>query len=174
MKTLLAVASLLLAATFAAAAETAAPAATQPPSPNDSPLVRAAKKANRLGRKPGFVITNENMHTLTAPARISTTNYAGSAPTVSAPPLQPPEVLAREKAEGAKHQADVAAALAKAKDEARRQKMERVAAEAEGADAIYVEDPATSEHSMQEAAPATAPPGSSSAPQPSQNVTKKP
>lgn len=174
MKTLLAAASLLLVATFAAAADAPAPLTAQPPSPNDSPLVRAAKKANRLGHKPGFVITNENMHTLTAPARISTTDHVPNAPTVSAPLVQPPEVLAREKAEGAQHQADAAAAVARAKEEARRQKMERTAEQAEGAEAVYVEDPAQSEHSMQEAAPANQQQGGSTSPQPSQNVTKKP
>ena len=174
MKTLLAVAALLFVATFAAAADAPAPLAAQPPSPTDSPLVRAAKKANRLGHKPGFVITNENMHTLTAPARISTTDHVPNAPTVSAPLVQPPEVIAREKAEGAKVQADAAAAVAKAKEDARRQKMERVAAEAEGAEAIYVEDPAASEQTMREAAPANDQPASSSSPTPSQNVTKKP
>lgn len=46
----------------AAPAEKAAPAVTSTaPSPNDSPLVAAAKRSGRLGKKPTTVITNDTL-----------------------------------------------------------------------------------------------------------------
>jgi len=164
MKTLIAVASAFLVATISFAADTAQPPAAQP----DSPLVRAAKRANRLGRKPGFVITNDNMHTLAGPARISTTDHIPNAPVISAAPGVPPEVAARNEAKLAKTLSDAAAANARVKEQQQKQRMERAMAEAEGAEAVYVEDPAQSEHTMEQASK----PASSSSPQPSQNTTR--
>jgi hypothetical protein len=165
MKTLIAVAAAFLVASIGLAAETT----SQPASaPADSPLVRAAKRANRLGRKPGFVITNDNMHTLAGPARMTTTDHVPNAPVISAAPALPPEVVARKEADAAKAVSDAAAAVARVKEQQQRQRMERAAAEAEGSDAIYVEDPAQSEHAMNQASQ----PASSSSPQASQNTTR--
>jgi hypothetical protein len=166
MKTLIAVVTALFVATLTFAAEKPAPAPQQP----DSPLVRAAKRSNRLGKKPGFVITNDNMHTLSGPARMSTTDHVPDAPVMQAAAAVPPEVAARQQAALAKKDSDAAAALVRAKEEKQRRNFERVMDQNEGAEALYVEDPARSERDMQQAAP----PASASTPQPSQNVTKKP
>jgi hypothetical protein len=50
----------------------------------DSPLVAAAKRSKRLGKKPGFVITNENLGTLGLEGHISTTSTQAELPPVSA------------------------------------------------------------------------------------------
>lgn len=170
MKTLIAVAAAMFVATLGFAAETAAPAPQQP----DSPLVRAAKRSNRLGKKPGFVITNDNLNTLGRPARISTADHLPPVAIVAAGVAEPSEVTARKRADVAKMNADAAAALARKDEERQRRILERVTDQNEGPEALYVEDPATSEHEMQEAAPSKPAPASDSSPRPSQNVTKKP
>ncbi|HWS71180.1 MAG TPA: hypothetical protein VN605_03665 [Thermoanaerobaculia bacterium] len=167
MKTLIAVASALFVASLGVAAENPAPPASPQP---DSPLVRAAKRANRLGKKPGFVITNDNMHTLTSPARMTTTDHVPYVPVISAGVAVPPEVVARQQADAARAQVDAAAATMHAREEKHHQNQARVMDQNEGPEALYVEDPAQSEHEMQQAAQ----PASASSPQPSQNVTKKP
>lgn len=178
MKTLIAVVPALLVASISLAAEKTTPppaqplaqVATQPASPADSPLVRAAKRANRLGRKPAFVITNDNMRAVAGPARMTTTDHVPNAPVVSAGVTTPPEVLAHQAADAAKAKSAADAAAAKARDEKRRERMERAAAEADGAEAIYGEDPARSEQAMQQGT--QQPPADPSTPQPSQNTTR--
>lgn len=66
---------------FAAESKTVANP-TQAPAQGDSPLVAAAKRTNRLGKKPGYVITNENL--VTTGGHFTTT---GSQPPVPNPPI---------------------------------------------------------------------------------------
>jgi hypothetical protein len=66
--------SAFLFATAIQAADPATPPPANPAQP-DSPLVAASKRAHRLGKKPGFVITNDNLSSLSGPARITTTNH---------------------------------------------------------------------------------------------------
>lgn len=56
----------------------------KPPAAADSPLVAAAKRSHRLGKKPAFVITNENMSSIAGPARMTSTDH------VPVPVLVPP------------------------------------------------------------------------------------
>lgn len=85
-----------------AAPQNAAPLQSvhQAPATGDSPLVQAAKRSNRLGRKPvAAVITNETLSK--SKGHITTT--ASQAPIVVPPKAEP---TAMEKAEAAKKEAD--------------------------------------------------------------------
>jgi len=61
------------------------PNPVQQPVQGDSPLVAAAKRANRLGKKPAFVITNETL--VTAGGHFTTT--VQQAPIHPLPPISP-------------------------------------------------------------------------------------
>jgi hypothetical protein len=80
--------SAFLFATAIQAADPATPPPANPAQP-DSPLVAASKRAHRLGKKPGFVITNDNLSSLSGPARITTTNHVQT--TIPVPPSTRPD-----------------------------------------------------------------------------------
>jgi hypothetical protein len=93
------------------------------PAPQDSPLVAAAKRMNRRGKKPTNVITNETLtksggtaHVTTAATPLKPINL----PPPAAEPNPTPEMAAAKKAADEKKRADAAAA-AKQKAEAERQ-----------------------------------------------------
>lgn len=115
------------ASSQSAPAAAAAPAA--PPVQTDSPLVAAAKRANRKGRRPANVITNETLNRTGAGAHITTTKTQQPfvAPKPVAAPRPTPEMIhagnireeqkrlaakaeAGRKAEAARDQATAAAA----------------------------------------------------------------
>ena len=115
------------------AATTTTAVAETPQAQPDSPLVAAAKRANRLGKKPTNLITNATLKTSGGNAHVTTT---ATQPVIQMPrPLEPPretpEMTAvrvqREERAKAAAQADVAK---KAKEEEQR-KMEQQAAAAE-------------------------------------------
>jgi hypothetical protein len=110
----------------AATTTTAAPA-------QDSPMVAAAKRAKRKGRKPANVITNETLSKSGAGAHVTTTAVQRpfASPKSYDPPAPTPEMIANRARESEKRRAAAeAAAQAKAAAEA----TQKAAAVAEGMD----------------------------------------
>ncbi|HKO56377.1 MAG TPA: hypothetical protein VJ276_10900 [Thermoanaerobaculia bacterium] len=81
------------------------------PAVQDSPLVAAAKRANRLGKKPAFVITNETLRTMTN-AHLTTSSTVPPLPNIPAP--RPSADVPKQAAPAAVTPAPAAAAQAKA------------------------------------------------------------
>ncbi len=120
----------------ATTAAAAAPAAQQQP---DSPLVAAAKRANRLGKKPAKVITNESLKTSGQNAHITTT--ATQAPLVMPKPLDPPRPTPEMEAARAQQaqkqkQAEEAEKQRKAKEAQERKAQADAAAREDGYDGM--------------------------------------
>ena len=126
--------TIVLALGFGAAAfgDEAKPAAQQQPQ-QDSPMVAAAKRANRKGRKPTNVITNETLSKSGANAHVTTTAtqkpFVPPKPYVA--PRPTPEMIAQQARDAEKRRtaADIAA-QAKA-EEQRKQAAEAAAAASE-------------------------------------------
>lgn len=113
---------------------TAAPAA-QP----DSPLVAAAKRANRKGRKPSNLITNDTLKASGANAHVTTTTAQATInmPKPLEPPRPTPEMEAsRQQAEQRKQVAEQAEKDRKAKEEKTRAAEQAAAAAEEGYDGM--------------------------------------
>lgn len=85
------------AANTTATATTSTAAEAQAAQP-DSPLVAAAKRANRLGRKPAYVITNETLKTSGGNAHVTTTTNQAAIqmPKPLEPPRPTPEMAAAQ------------------------------------------------------------------------------
>jgi hypothetical protein len=81
-----------------AAAATTTTAAAAPQAQPDSPLVAAAKRANRLGKKPTNVITNATLKSSGANAHVTTTEKQSvfQMPLPLEPPRDTPEMAARK------------------------------------------------------------------------------
>lgn len=73
------------------------PKKTETPA-QDSPLVAAAKRSNRLGKKPTNVITNETLKKSGANAHVTTTANQKKLP-LPQPTIQQPKVAETKKAE---------------------------------------------------------------------------
>jgi hypothetical protein len=117
-----------------AATTTAAPAATSTAVP-DSPLVAAARRANRLGKKPTNVITNETLTKSSGTAHV-TTAASPLKPIVLPPPAsQPnptPEMIAAAKTAEERKKAEAIAAQKQKAEEERRKRVHDGARMAEG------------------------------------------
>lgn len=98
----------------------AAPAAQQ-----DSPLVAAAKRANRLGKKPTNVITNQNLVKASNATRVTTTANQGSI-NMPAPPQPTPEMIHQQKMAEQRRQAEAEAKRNQERERRDRQKRERL------------------------------------------------
>jgi hypothetical protein len=128
--------------------ETTAASAPAQPAQEDSPLVAAAKRANRLGKKPAskILITNETLKTSGTNAHVTT---AEEYHTITLPPESgpTPEMIAAKQA-AEKRQAEQEAVDAKKKEEEMRQARLRRAAQ--GYEEAYPDDldPAESEREM--------------------------
>jgi hypothetical protein len=114
----------------------------QPVGNGDSPLVRAAKAANRLGKKPAQVITNETLvrdggHFTTATTDAQALSFVHT-------PTGPSEEQMALEARRAKAENAAAAELAKKNEAAKRLAAARAAALAEGdtPEGLYVDPPA--------------------------------
>lgn len=133
----------------AAATSAAAPAPQQP----ESPLVAAARRANRLGKKPANVITNDNLVKAGTTGHVTTTL---NQPAISLPKefegaARPtPEMIAAKKADE-RRKALEAEAVQKREEEAKRQRrLDAAAAYAE--DGMLNEgdaDSSAAEHEVQ-------------------------
>ena len=120
------------------------------PPPADSPLVAAAKRANRLGKKPTskIVITDATLKSSGANAHVTTTEKLGSV-TVPPPPPPPVEVvLAQQAAERRKAQAEAEAKKQKAAEQ--RKAMIRAASEANEEEFPDDVDPALAEKALRD------------------------
>jgi hypothetical protein len=120
----------------------------------DSPLVRAAKATNRLGKKPSQVITNETL--VREGGHFTTTTPEAQAQLPTAKPTGPsPDQLAAE-ARRAKAQAIAADAQARKDEEKKRLAAARAAAIREGdtPEGLYTDPPAL-EGPMQPIKPTT-------------------
>jgi hypothetical protein len=121
--------------------------------PADSPLVAAAKRSNRLGKKPSSkVITNQTLKTSGANAHVTTTSSQTSLePMLKRPAAKPtPEMIAAEQA--AQRRKAEAEAAAK-KQEAQQKQAHQVRAAAENVEEEYPDDvdPAQAEKQMRDA-----------------------
>lgn len=105
----------------------------------DSPLVAAAKRANRLGKKPAYVITNETLRTSGGSAHVTTTT---NQPAIQMPkPLEPPRptpemVAAQAQAKERKKLAEQAEKDRLAREEQVRRAEQEAAAREEGYDGM--------------------------------------
>jgi len=120
---------------------------TQPTAPVESPLVAAARRANRLGKKPGYVITNDNL--VTKGGHITTTEQ--QIPFVT--PLYPPGGPAAVTSPAQKQQQTAADAkkAEEKKAEAERQKvMKQLQMQYEGETLNEDQDPAAIEHHQEQ------------------------
>jgi len=135
----------------------------------DSPLVAAAKAANRLGKKPAFVITNETLKTMTNAHFTTTQNtHVPSVPK----PEPTAEMVAREKAQKARDYAEAQAAPKRKAQQEQRTRAERAYGDHE--DAMGLDgDPAEVEGDLERqkngaAQPQSQPPQPAPAPRPPQ------
>jgi hypothetical protein len=120
----------------------------------DSPLVAAAKRANRRGRKSTHVITNETLKTVGANAHVTTTTEQRSLqmPKPLDPPRPTPEMAVAKAQEIQKKQLEQIASEKKKQDDARRAAAAAAAeASEEGMYELEDADPAQSERAEQEA-----------------------
>jgi hypothetical protein len=120
------------------AAETAKPQAAaastdgtigSTPAAQDSPLVAAARRTNRRGKKPSNVITNQTLARSGDAKHVTTTTNQGTlhlpAP---APPLSPtPEMVAAQKAAEQRKKAEAEAEKKKAEEAKRQEQAARAA-----------------------------------------------
>ena len=132
----IAVAMPLLAEEKAKSAETqkakpAQAAATTPaatvPAAQDSPLVAAARRMNRLGKKPTNVITNETLTKSSGTAHVTTASTPLKPivlPPAAGTPNPTPEMVAAAKVAEERKKAEMAAAQKAKAEEARRGRVE--------------------------------------------------
>lgn len=113
----------------APAAQTSTAAQPAAAASQDSPLVAAARRSNRLGKKPANVITNETLSKAsTSSARITTTlNQPALNVNLPAVPAPTPEMAAAEKAKERRAK-ELAEEKAKAAAEARQERRAAAAA----------------------------------------------
>lgn len=128
----------------------------QPAAAQDSPLVAAAKRTGRLGKKPTNVITNETVKNSGSKAHITTTTDQRTLnmPPPAKPARPTPEMVHNEKLER-RRKADEAAAEKRQKaEEARQLRLARAAemSEEEHPDDV---DPAQLEKELSDAAAAS-------------------
>lgn len=116
---------------------------TQQVQPGDSPLVAAAKRTHRLGKKPTNVITNENL--VTSGGHFTTTTQ--QAPITQLPPLAGIQTAAPQ------HSAQATETEKQKKAEEERQRVvKQLRMQYEGETLNPDVDPAAVEHQMQQVA----------------------
>lgn len=138
----------------AASDKTAAKVEAPAPAEGDSPLVAAARRANRLGKKPTNLITNETLKQVGGNAHVTTTTNtkAIQMPKPALPPHPTPEMEVAVARQREQRLADEAAAAARKLAAEREKEQARTAAAAE--EGYYEEldhDPARAEQAQQEA-----------------------
>jgi hypothetical protein len=130
----------------------AAFAADEKPATQDSPMVAAAKRANRKGKKPANVITNETLNKTGAGAHVTTA--ASQRPIVlpKDPPAPTPEMVANQKRDEEKRRlAAQAVEQKKAAEERERALAAAAAAVEEGTYENPEHDPAEAEKTQEDA-----------------------
>ena len=124
------------------------PAAAAQPAQPDSPLVAAAKRANRLGKKPASkVITNETLKSSGTNAHVTTTQQQTAIATAQQPSQ---ETFGVQKTDEQRKAAEKAA---EAKQKAAEQHTEKIRSAAERNEEAYPDDtdPAQAEKQMRDA-----------------------
>jgi len=116
---------------------------TQQPAQGDSPLVAAAKRANRLGKKPAFVITNDNL--VTTGGHFTTT--AQQNPITPLPPI-PQQATPGQTVQ--RTPAMTEAEKQKKAEEERQRVVKQLRMQYEGESLNPDQDPAVLEHQMQQ------------------------
>jgi len=144
---------------------------TQPAVQQDSPLVAAAKRANRLGKKPSMVITNENLVHMNDGRGFTTTT--GQQPVTAPKGASAGAMEVQATAAAAKAREDTARAATQQKrsQDARAEKAGQAQALYDG-DNFLDGDPAQHEHAMDvmtQPAPPSAPQKSSNTSSPQQS-----
>ncbi|HVG23089.1 MAG TPA: hypothetical protein VND45_02945 [Thermoanaerobaculia bacterium] len=132
-------------------ADEAKPAQPQPRT-EDSPMVAAAKRANRKGRKPANVITNATLAKSGGNAHITTTAHQAPIVLPKAPVAASAEVKAIQARDKEKRRAAASAEAVKKAGESREQADAAAAAAAE--DGMYEDrehDPAQAEKAQEDA-----------------------
>jgi hypothetical protein len=106
----------------------------------DSPMVAAAKRANRKGKKPANVITNETLSKSGGSAHVTTTATQKPfvAPKPYVPPPPTPDMVAQQQREAAKKRASAQAAAQAKAEEAKSQSTE--ATVSAGEEALFEND----------------------------------
>lgn len=112
-------------ATKPAASQTTTTAAATAPAQEDSPLVAAAKRANRLGKKPSNVITNQNLVKANTASRVTTTTNQGSI-NMPPPPQPTPEMVHAQKVAEERNRKDAEAKRKQERERREQEKRERV------------------------------------------------
>lgn len=158
---LISLAGLLVTASLFAATEKPATPQTTGTAP-DSPLVAAAKKSNRMGKK-RIVITDDTVKNSTG--HLSTTKFQSDFHIQE--PEKPADVVLAETKAKEKERAPERERLAKEADAAKQKQIARAVAAAED-DGPYEVDPTTVEHQMDQQT-STASTSTSSQPQPSKH-----
>src|SRR5205814_9884408 len=109
----------------------------------DSPLVRAAKASGRLGKKPGFVITNDTLLRVGSSHMTFATSQGAPLPP-SVPAMKTPTVAPQQPRTNAKPKVDAAAA---------RRTAQQASSDLSGDEAEqHQNDPAMQEHQLQQSA----------------------
>jgi hypothetical protein len=117
---------------------------TQPTVPDESPLVAAARRANRLGKKPAYVITNENL--VTSGGHFTTTEQQIPFVTPLARPAGPTPQAQQQQQTAAQAKA----AQEKKAEEERLKVMKQLQMQYEGETLNEDQDPAAIEHHQQQ------------------------
>lgn len=105
---------------------------------DDSPLVRAARRANRLGKKPATVITNESIKKSKGHITTTTVQHPVNVPK---PQMAADEAAALRKRETEREQARVRVINEETRKEQAQEALQRRARAAEMAEEGYFEDP---------------------------------
>jgi len=116
---------------------------TQQPAQGDSPLVAAAKRSGRLGKKPAFVITNENL--VTTGGHITTTSSQDNLHINAYPPSTIPTTNPQQQTHAMTEQAK-----ARKTEEERQKVVKQLQMQYEGESLNADQDPARMEHQMQQ------------------------
>jgi hypothetical protein len=138
-----------------AAAPASTPSTATASAPGDSPLVAAAKRANRKGRKPAHVITNDTLNKTGAGAHVTTAARQRPfvMPKAYEPPIPTPEMAAAQARELQKSRAAEQEAAAR-KKAAEGQPLSEAEAAAMAEEGVYEDleaDPAQAEQAQEEA-----------------------
>ena len=135
------VAALMLPVLAVAAEDTGTPPKPAASAAQDSPMVAAAKRANRKGRKPANVITNETLAKAGGSAHVTTTAQQRpfASPKAYEPPAPTAEILFLRERDAAKRRA-AAETAAQARAAANAEKKAAAAAEGEDEEGMFQED----------------------------------
>jgi len=121
---------------------------TQPATPVESPLVAAARRANRLGKKPAYVITNDNL--VTTGGHFTTTEQQIPFVTPLYPPGGPAVAPSPTQQQQQQAAADAKKAQERKAEEERQKVMKQLQMQYEGETLNEGQDPAAIERNQEQ------------------------